>query len=129
MPEQPKIIGFPEFHGSHFTLILPVAEEELKAFFLRSGQTARLHTEFSKRLSWLEKYLERAIEHHAWFECVRNFPEIYSMRFAKLNELGNLRLLYCIEDGIPCILIAFLEHNKKDYQRAGKTATQRMKGL
>ncbi len=74
----------------------------------------------------LEQEKERAID-LPQFEKLTGVDRLYSIRHPESKK--NVRIIYIIEEGAVILLTAFLEKNTGDYQRAIKTALQRIKWL
>ncbi len=77
-------------------------------------------------LAVLEQEKERAIDLQQ-FEKLNGVDRLYSIRHPESKK--NVRVIYTIEAGIIILLVAFLEKNSGDYQRAIKTAQNRLKWL
>ena len=77
-------------------------------------------------LAVLEQEKERAID-LPQFEKLTGVDRLYSIRHPESKK--NVRIIYIIEEGAVILLTAFLEKNTGDYQRAIKTALQRIKWL
>ena len=77
-------------------------------------------------LAVLEQEKERAIDLQQ-FEKLNGVERLYSIRHPESKK--NVRVIYTIKDGVVILLVAFLEKNSGDYQRAINTAEKRLKWL
>lgn len=77
-------------------------------------------------LSVLEQEREGAVDLQQ-FEKLNGVDRLYSIRHPESKK--NVRLIYTIEAGAIILLVAFLEKNSGDYQRAINTAQKRLKWL
>lgn len=74
----------------------------------------------------LEQEREGAVDLQQ-FEKLNGVDRLYSIRHPESKK--NVRLIYTIEAGAIILLVAFLEKNSGDYQRAINTAQKRLKWL
>lgn len=77
-------------------------------------------------LAVLEQEREGAVDLQQ-FEKLNGVNRLYSIRHPESKK--NVRLIYTIEAGAIILLVAFLEKNSGDYQRAINTAQKRLKWL
>lgn len=77
-------------------------------------------------LAVLEQEKERAIDLQQ-FEKLNGVDRLYSIRHPESKK--NVRIIYAIEEGAIILLVAFLEKNDGDYQRAISTAKKRLQWL
>lgn len=77
-------------------------------------------------LAVLEQEREGAVDLQQ-FEKLNDVDRLYSIRHPESKK--NVRLIYTIEAGAIILLVAFLEKNSGDYQRAINTAQKRLKWL
>lgn len=77
-------------------------------------------------LAVLEQEREGAVDLQQ-FEKLNGVDRLYSIRHPESKK--NVRLIYTIEAGAIILLVAFLEKNSGDYQRAINTAQKRLKWL
>ena len=110
MPRSGNFIQFPfsqRPEGSPPVLILDVAESELQDFYLRSGASAKLRVHYARRVRYLAQQGREAVFHGEWFEFLEN--NLYCMRFDRIGQLGNLRIIYCFYGNHIILLVPFLE--------------------
>lgn len=77
-------------------------------------------------LAVLAQEKERAIR-LPQFEKLVGEDNLYSIRHPETKK--NVRIIYTIVDGVIVLLIAFLEKNDSDYQKAISIAKSRLKWL
>ena len=77
-------------------------------------------------LAVLEDELEHAID-LPQYEKLSGCDGLYSIRHPETKK--NVRVIYTIYEGAVILLVAFLEKNDSDYQRAIRTANARLKWL
>lgn len=77
-------------------------------------------------LAVLEEELESAIDLQQ-FEKLTGVERLYSIRHPETKK--NVRVIYTIFEGSIILLVAFLEKNDSDYQRAIETAKKRLRWL
>lgn len=77
-------------------------------------------------LAVLEQERERAIE-LPQYEKLSGEDDLYSIRHPESKK--NVRVIYTILEGMIVLLVAFLEKNDGDYQRAIRTAKSRLMWL
>lgn len=77
-------------------------------------------------LAVLEQEMEHAIE-SPQYEKISGSEKLYSIRHPETKK--NVRVIYTIYQGAVILLVAFLEKNEGDYQRAITTANKRLKWL
>lgn len=74
----------------------------------------------------LDMEKENAIE-FPQYERLSTEEKLYSIRHPETSK--NVRVIYTIEESIVILLVAFLEKNAGDYQKAINTAKKRLKWL
>lgn len=74
----------------------------------------------------LEQEMERAIDFQQ-YEKLSGTEKLYSIRHPETKK--NVRVIYTIYEGMVILLVAFLEKNDGDYQRAITIANSRLKWL
>ena len=119
----------PALHPSPQPKVHHRCEKELQDLFRDVKQQAVLKTQLKKRLDYLLANPEIFHLRTEWYESIDRLSDgrmYFSMRFNYL--LGNLRILFVMEDRQPCLAVAFLEHNKRDYEKAKQNLNNRMKG-
>jgi mRNA-degrading endonuclease RelE of RelBE toxin-antitoxin system len=77
-------------------------------------------------LAVLDMEKERAVD-LAQYEKLSGEDNLYSIRHPESKK--NVRIIYTIMDNVVILLIAFLEKNDGDYQKAKNTAKKRIKWL
>lgn len=77
-------------------------------------------------LAVLEQEKEMAID-LPQFEKLTGFDRLYCIRHPETKK--NVRVIYTIYDSSIILLTAFLERNDGDYQRAIKTAYERIRWI
>ncbi|MCQ2494249.1 MAG: type II toxin-antitoxin system RelE/ParE family toxin [Lachnospiraceae bacterium] len=77
-------------------------------------------------LAVLEQEKEKAIDLQH-FEKLIGVDRLYSIRHPESKK--NIRIIYTIEEEAIILLVAFLEKNDGDYQRAISTAKKRLQWL
>lgn len=113
MGEDFRMIQYPFAYASNEILIHKKCEEELRDLVQKSGQVARLKSDYKARLDFLGKHLENAIAHREWFEKLTDEKDLYSLRLVRIS---NIRILYVIQEGTAYLLCAFAE--RSDSRRA-----------
>lgn len=77
-------------------------------------------------LAVLEQEKERAVDLQQ-FEKLNGVERLYSIRHPESKK--NVRVIYTIENDVVILVMAFLEKNAGDYQRAIATAKKRLQWL
>ena len=77
-------------------------------------------------LAVLDSEKERAID-LPQYEKLSGEDRLYSIRHPETKK--NVRIIYTIEEGVVILLVAFLEKNDGDYQKAINVAKKRLKWL
>jgi mRNA-degrading endonuclease RelE of RelBE toxin-antitoxin system len=77
-------------------------------------------------LAVLDMEKEQAVD-LAQYEKLSGEDNLYSIRHPESKK--NVRIIYTIMDNVVILLIAFLEKNDGDYQKAKNTAKKRIKWL
>ena len=77
-------------------------------------------------LAVLDMEKERAID-LPQYEKLSSEKDLYSIRHPETKK--NVRIIYTITEGIVILLVAFLEKNEGDYQKAINLARQRVHWL
>lgn len=130
MARSGNVIQFPfsqRPEGSPPVLILDVAESELQDFYLRSGACAKLRAHYARRIKYLAQHGRESVFYGEWFELLEN--DLYCMRFDRVGQLGNLRIIYCFYGNHIILLVPFLEKGSKCYAPAKELAYARLKKL
>jgi hypothetical protein len=124
-------ILYPEQFNSKRIRTHPEFEDELKSILERSGYKQRFIKLYRLRLKHLEQYWENCINKKDWFESLKRFPGLYSMRFN--NGTKNIRIVFKFttfeKQQIALLLCTFEEKETKDYRKAIVTATERIEQI
>ena len=111
-------------------MLSPVQKEFKKAVdepWRKEEPWMRYQDRLLKDLAVLDEHKKDAIIFEQ-FELLTDTEKLYSIRHPKTKK--NVRVLYTITDDLKVILLtAFLEKSASDYDRAKKTAVNRLKWL
>ncbi|MBN2285845.1 MAG: hypothetical protein JXQ26_03220 [Tissierellales bacterium] len=102
-------------------------DEELRDIIEESGSRETFIRLYRQRLKFLGDRKYRAIDKRDWFESLKNEKDLYAI---KIKNKLNIRIVYTmmkIKDIDFIILLSvFKEKDKKDYEKAIRTARKRM---
>ena len=120
----PRAFSSPPFY------IIKAAEDDLRKLYEKSGNKAKLISGLEKRMKYLQENGPLAVKHEEWFDRLTSANgELYEMRFSKMKNLGNLRIIYCFLKGDICLLHVFQERKDSDTDLAIKVSLERKRGL
>lgn len=118
----------PDIRPLERPLIHPNCQDELRSLYHDRGQMLVLKTQTKKRMGFQQENPSDFWKKSDWFESlgVSKGITLYAIRYNKIGDLGNLRVIFTIYKGKPILLHAFQEKSaKKDYQHAMEIAIER----
>lgn len=116
-------------------LIHAACQEELNDICQDAKQKIVLKSQLNKRMLFYYAHLKDFDRNNQFFEFIdhikdgNNQMNCYSCRFNHVQNLGNLRILFVLDEGTPCFLYAFQEKRKLDYKHGLDVVRQRLKEI
>lgn len=120
MPDIKPLTG-PKIH--------PTCQAELESLFPERNRQVLIKAQTKKRLNALSQNPALLNTHREWFERLGVYDDFqfYSLRFNHVSGLGNLRILFVMNEHQPMFIHAFMEQRGTDYQNAIDLARKRLK--
>jgi len=110
-------------------------QDEVNNICQDQKQKIVLKTQLKKRMAFYYDHLTGFDRNNPYFEFIDHIKDgnnriaCYSCRFNHVQNLGNLRILFVLDEKTPCFLYAFQEKRKSDYKHGLEVVKQRLKEI
>ena len=114
-------------------IVHDACQEELRALLPSDGDLAVLEAQMKKRIGFWYENPQEARKKKDWFEPVGDISEggtvypCFSLRFNRIRQLGNLRILYIMDGSTMILMHAFRENRHGAYRHAKDVVLNRLR--